>query len=86
MAKIIESKSAPSTASSWWKERRKITAKKVETAKPKANKKVKTMKAAKAETGFTYYCEVCGCEMTCTSDSSGEVVCCEEPMSLVLEL
>jgi hypothetical protein len=84
MAKIIESKSAPSTASSWWKERSKITAKKAGTAKPK--KKLKTMKAAKAETGQTYYCEVCGCEMVCASDSSGEVVCCEEPMSIVIEI
>jgi len=84
MAKKIESKSAPSTASSWWKERSKITAKKAQTAKPKAKKKVKTIKAAKAEIGNTYICEVCGCEMVCASDSSGEIVCCEEPMCLVL--
>jgi hypothetical protein len=84
MAKKIEPKSAPSTISSWWKERRKITAKKPEIAKPKAKKKVKTIKAAKAETGYTYICEICGCEMVCASGSSGEVVCCEEPMFLVI--
>ena len=84
MPKRSESKSDPSTASSWWGERSKIMAKKAGTAKPR--KKVKTRKAAKAETGQTYYCEVCGCEMVCASDSSGEVVCCEEPMGLVIEL
>jgi hypothetical protein len=84
MANKIVSKSAPSTASSWWKERSKIIANKAVTAKPRAKKKVKTMKASKAETGFTYYCEVCGCEMVCASDSSGVIVCCEEPMCVVI--
>ncbi|MCX9085598.1 MAG: hypothetical protein OIN87_12465 [Candidatus Methanoperedens sp.] len=46
-------------------------------------KKVKAMKAKKAETGQTYICEICGCEMVCTSDSSGEVVCCSEPMCII---
>jgi hypothetical protein len=55
-----------------------------ETKAVKPKKKVKTKKASKAETGETYYCEVCGCEMICASDSSGEVVCCEEPMCLVI--
>ena len=73
--------SKSTTSSSWWKERGKITAKS-ETAKPK--KKVKTKKASKAETGQTYICEVCGCEMVCASDSSGEVVCCGEPMCIVV--
>lgn len=84
MAKKIRSKTAPSTASSWWSERSKITARTERPAKPKAKKKVKTKKAAKAETGYTYICEVCGCEMVCASDSSGEVVCCDEPMCLVI--
>ena len=96
MAGKTASKSTTSSASSWWSERGKITARKSETeaakttgrksetkaAKPK--KKVKTKKATKAESGQTYYCEVCGCEMVCASDSAGEVVCCEEPMCLVV--
>lgn len=79
------SQSATSSASSWWKERGKIMAMKSETKteKPKAKRKIKTKKASKAETGQTYYCEVCGCEMVCASDSSGEVVCCGEPMCMV---
>jgi len=86
MAKKIRSRSAPSTASSWWSERSKITARPagIRTAKPKAKKKVKTIKAAKAQTGYTYICDVCVCEMVCASDSSREVVCCEEPMCLVI--
>jgi hypothetical protein len=86
MAQKIRSRSAPSAASSWWSERSKITAKKMEktTVKPRAKKKIKTTKAAKAKTGLTYYCEVCGCEMICASDSSGEIICCQEPMCLVI--
>ena len=77
-------KSTTSSASSWWNERSKIMAKKSETKTVKPKKKVKTKKASKAETGQTYFCEVCGCEMVCASDSSGVVVCCEEPMCLVV--
>ncbi len=90
MAKESESKSATSSASSWWSERGKITAKpetkaaKSETKAARPKKKVKTKKATKAESGQTYYCEVCGCEMVCASDSAGEVLCCEEPMCLVI--
>ena len=86
MAKKTASKSTTSSASSWWNERSKIMAMKSETkvSKPKAKKKVKTKKASKAETGQTYYCEVCGCEMVCASDSAGAVVCCDESMCLVV--
>jgi hypothetical protein len=45
----------------------------------------KTKKAAKIEKGEKYYCEVCGCEMVCVKPSEAAVVCCEEPMLLVLE-
>jgi hypothetical protein len=48
-------------------------------------KEVKTKKAAKIEKGEKYYCEVCGCEMVCVKPSEAAVVCCEEPMLLVLE-
>ena len=82
MAKKTASRSARS--SSWWNERSKIMAMKSETKTAKPKKKIKTKKASKAETGQTYICEVCGCEMVCASDSSGEVVCCGEPMLVVV--
>ncbi len=47
--------------------------------------KAKTKKAEKVEKGERYYCEVCGCEMVCIKPSEAAVVCCEEPMVLVLE-
>ncbi len=86
MAKKKTSSSTASSASSWWKERGKImaSAKTVaKTAKPKAKKKVTAKKTKKAERGAAYVCEVCGCEVVCVSDSAGNVVCCEEPMSLI---
>jgi len=84
MAKKTASRPIRSSASSWWNERGKILAMKSEKKAVKPKKKVKTKKANKAETGQTYYCEVCGCEMVCASDSAGEVVCCGEPMCLVV--
>ena len=48
-------------------------------------KEVKTKKAEKIEKGVKYYCEVCGCEIVCIKPSEASVVCCEEPMVLVLE-
>jgi hypothetical protein len=84
MDKTKSSKSTSSPASSWWNERGKILSMKSETKAVKPKKKVMTKKASKAQTGQTYYCEVCGCEMVCASDSAGEVVCCEEPMCLVI--
>jgi hypothetical protein len=82
MANKTASKST--TSSSWWNERGKIMAMRSETKTAKPKKKVKTKKASKAETGQTYICEVCGCEMVCASDSSGEVVCCGESMCIVI--
>lgn len=77
-----KAKSTESTASSWWKSRGEILSKKTESkAKPKS---VRTKKAAKAEKGNTYFCEICGCEMECISDSAGNIMCCEEPMCLVI--
>jgi len=84
MEKTKVSESTSSSASSWWKERGKIQAMKSETKSVKPKKKIKTKKASKAETGQTYYCEICGCEMVCASDSAGEVFCCEEPMCIVI--
>ena len=77
-------KTARKPASSWWSERSKIQTMKSEAKPVRQKKKVRTKKASKAETGQTYYCEVCGCEMVCASDSEGEVVCCGEPMLLVI--
>ena len=82
MAKKNASRS--NTSSSWWNERSKIMAMKSETKTAKPKKKVKTKKVSKAETGQTYICEICGCEMVCASNSSGEVVCCGEPMCIVV--
>ncbi len=48
-------------------------------------KEVKTKKSAKIEKGEKYYCEVCGCEIVCIKPSEASVVCCEEPIVLVLE-
>ena len=61
-------------------------AKKMESkpTKPGTNE-VKTKKAEKIEKGEKYYCEVCGCEIVCIKPSEASVVCCEEPMVLVLE-
>ncbi len=79
------SKSTAST-SSWWKERSKILAQRTESRPAKAkSKKVKTKRAAKTEAGRTYYCDVCGCEMVCVEPSEEAVVCCDEPMLLVIE-
>jgi hypothetical protein len=84
MDKPKASKSTSSSASSWWNERGKILSKKSETKAAKPKRNIKTKKASKAETGQTYYCEICGCEMVCASESAAEVVCCEEPMCLVI--
>ena len=81
MAKKNASKSS---TSSWWNDRSKIMSMKSENKNAKPKKKVKAKKARKAETGETYICEVCGCEMVCASDSAGEVICCDEPMSVVI--
>ena len=84
MAKKTKAKPTKSSASSWWTERGKIMAMKTASkAKPKAKKKVAAKKAKKAERGMAYVCDVCGCEMVCVSDSAGNVMCCEEPMSLI---
>ena len=47
--------------------------------------RTKEVKTKKAEKGERYYCEVCGCEIVCIKPSEAAVVCCEEPMLLVLE-
>jgi predicted SprT family Zn-dependent metalloprotease len=61
-------------------------ARKTESKSTKAKTKaIKTKKVEKAEKGERYYCEVCGCEIVCTKPSEAAVVCCEEPMVLILE-
>jgi len=48
-------------------------------------KEVKTKKGEKIEKDEKYYCEICGCEIVCIKSSEAAVVCCEEPMVIVLE-
>ncbi len=61
-------------------------ARKTESKSTKAKtKEIKTKKAEKVEKGERYYCEDCGCEIVCIKPSEAAVVCCEEPMVLVLE-
>jgi len=33
-----------------------------------------------AEKNCVYACDVCGCEIVCTTPSKGPLVCCEEVM------
>ena len=42
------------------------------------SKEKKRMK--KAEKECTYVCDVCGCEIMCTTPSRGPLVCCDEVM------
>jgi len=37
-------------------------------------------KMEKAEKNCCYVCDVCGCEVVCTTPSSGPLVCCEQVM------
>ena len=80
MATKTKPKSSANPASSWWKERSKIVAK---TSKPAKPIRAKPKKAAKAEKGEMYYCEICGSEVVCVEDSAGSIACCDEPMCLV---
>jgi desulfoferrodoxin-like iron-binding protein len=36
------------------------------------------------EKGNKYTCEICGSEIVCIEDSAGNIVCCEEPMCLII--
>ena len=46
------------------------------------NKVAKTPKTKmkKAEKNSVYVCDVCGCEVVCTTPSKGALICCDEPM------
>ncbi len=58
---------------------------KIKTAKPskaKARSK-KGKKMSKAKKGETYYCEVCGCEVICTTSSESPLICCDEVMYII---
>ncbi len=57
---------------------------KVKAAKPsKAKASRKGKKMSKAKKGETYYCEVCGCEVMCTTSSESPLVCCDEVMYII---
>jgi hypothetical protein len=87
MAKKAKSKSTTTQASSWWKERSKIaavaktTGSKPTKAKPK---KARVKKEKGAEKCDIYYCETCGCEMVCVEPSEEAIVCCGEPMCVMI--
>ncbi len=49
--------------------------------KSKARSK-KGKKMSKAKKGETYYCEVCGCEVICTTSSRSPLICCDEIMCI----
>ncbi len=84
MAKKTNPKSTKTAKSSWWDERSKILAKTdIKPAKSRA-KKAKAKKAKAAEKGDIYYCESCGCELVCVEPSEEAIVCCDEPMMLLI--
>lgn len=80
-----KTKAATSRASSWWEERKKMQAVKKTKPARRKTKKVQTKKAERAEKGEIYYCDVCGCEIVCVESSAREIVCCDEPMLLVIK-
>ncbi len=84
MAKKTKSKSTKTATSSWWNERSKLLAKTAAKPAKARAKKAGTRKAKAAEKGGIYYCETCGCEMVCVEPSEEAVVCCDEPMMLVI--
>ena len=36
------------------------------------------------ETGQKFYCEICGNEVIVTKAGGGELICCGEPMNLIV--
>jgi hypothetical protein len=46
----------------------------------KAAKKAAKKKMEKAEKNCVYVCDVCGCEVVCTTPSEGPLICCNEVM------
>ena len=84
MAKKTKSKATKTVKSSWWDERSKVLAKtEIKPAKSRV-KKVKAKKSRAAEKGDIYYCESCGCELVCVEPSEEAIVCCDEPMVLLI--
>ncbi len=62
--------------------RKPAKVKAVRSSKAKARSK-KGKKMSKAKKGETYYCEVCGCEVMCTTSSESPLVCCDEVMYVI---
>ncbi|VVB88506.1 Uncharacterised protein [uncultured archaeon] len=50
--------------------------------KTKARSK-KGKKMTRAKEDETYYCEVCGCEVTCIAGSESPLICCDEEMCVI---
>lgn len=58
--------------------------KKIKASKPRAKAKSrKGKKMTKAREEETYYCEVCGCEVTCITGSDSPLICCDEEMCVI---
>jgi hypothetical protein len=53
---------------------------KTETKKAKTKTKKAKTKMKKPEKNCVYVCDVCGCEIVCTTPGRGPLVCCEEIM------
>lgn len=59
---------------------------KVKAAAKKSKAKARSKKGKKmtrAKKGETYYCEVCGSEITCMASSEGPIICCDEVMCVI---
>lgn len=75
------------------KERQRAFLKSLRARKPVKVKEVKKTKAktrarkgkkmTRAKKGETYYCEVCGCEIMCTTSSKSPLICCDEVMCVI---
>ncbi len=48
----------------------------------KCQQEIKGEKTMATETGETYECEVCGAVVEVKEGGAGELVCCEQPMTL----
>ncbi len=67
------------------RQKRRLTLAKKTESKPNKTNTKKTKKAEKVEKGERYSGEVCGCEVVCIEPSTEAIVCCDEPMLLILE-
>jgi hypothetical protein len=62
--------------------RKTVKVKAAKQPKAKARSK-KGKKMTRAKRDETYFCTVCGCEITCTTSSEGPIICCDEVMCII---